>query len=120
MRDAYVTFSQDQSVSATVPSENQLELLAPKIGDGSPVFLHIQVRDAFEGAGNITVELRDSPDGNTWTKRMELGPLTEDVLYSGASLRASLPTGLASHLMLLYVKNGTLSAGSFYAGLAWT
>ncbi|MCH8476375.1 MAG: hypothetical protein LAT56_00320 [Wenzhouxiangella sp.] len=120
MRDAYVTFSQDQSVAATAASENELEFPAGNIGEGSPVFLHGQVMDAFEGAGDITVELQDSADGSAWVTRMNFGPLDEDRLYSGASFRLSLPTGLNKHLRLRYVKDGTLSTGSFYAGLAWT
>lgn len=120
MLDNYTTFSQDQAVSATAVSTNELEFPAGNIGEGTPVFLYGHVNTEFTGAGDITIELQDSPDGSTWTARMTIGPLTEDALYQGAEFRVSLPTNLEKHLRVRYVKDGTLSTGNVYAGLRWT
>jgi len=120
--DKQLIFSDGQAVTVTAASENEIDCGAASLnlGQGNPIFIEVWLDTAFDTSANtLTIELKDSPDGDTYTSRMTILPATatSSLLTAGLLRKVSLPEGMARYLELYYTCSTTLASGKLNAFL---
>lgn len=121
--DYDLLFSDDQAITDSANSTNDIDTKVANRGTGNPKGLYVQVTEDFADsvAGQLTVVLQDSADGSSFADCMSLEPV--------ARAKAALPAGTVifdgwlpkdhrRYLRLRYVvANGPFTGGAIKAGL---
>ena len=132
--DAKLIFSDGQAITSTAPSENVLDLGAdagadinpgaPNMnpGAGTPVYLIVEVEEAFQASGDatLTVALQDSGDNSSYADVIKTKDIGKAELTAGKKvLQVPLPNELRRYIRCNYtVTNGPMTAGKINAYLA--
>ena len=124
IRDAILILSENQAITATAASTNEIDFGAASldIGQGTPIYLELWLDTAFDTSANtLTVTLKDSPDGTTYTDRMTIlqATATSSLLAANVGLlrKFSLPNNLARYIELYYTVSAGLTSGKVNAFL---
>ena len=122
-------FSYDQAVTATVLSDNIVDLGKGDIGPSENASIFASATTPFTGAGTMVIELMTSSDLNAGLTAM-VNPVkvaTYNVTNAGLLqtdgepvLAASrFPHRMMRYAQLNYVVTGALAAGKLKAGVVW-
>ena len=124
IRDAILILSENQAITATAASTNEIDFGAASldIGQGTPIYLELWLDTAFDTSANtLTVTLKDSPDGTTYTDRMTIlqATATSSLLAANVGLlrKFSLPNNLARYIELYYTVSAGFTSGKVNAFL---
>jgi len=124
IRDALLILSENQAITATAASTNEIDFGAASldIGQGNPIYLELWLDTAFDTAADtLTVTLEDSPDGTTYTSRMTIlaATATSSLLAANVGLlrKFSLPNDMARYIRLYYTVSAGLESGKVNAFL---
>jgi len=124
IRDAILILSENQAITATEASTNEIDFGAAglDIGKGNPIYLELWLDTAFTTSANtLTVALQDGTDGTTYTTRMTIleATATSSLLAANVGLlrKFSLPNDLARYIRLYYTVSAALAAGKVNAFL---
>jgi hypothetical protein len=113
-------FSEDQAVTTTAVSTNQLDFGegTGHIGDGQAVRLYVQVTEDFAVLTSLKVELQDSADDQTYATVLS-GPVVPLAALKAGKvlLEISVPKNMRQYHQLNYVVAGSAAtAGKVTAG----
>lgn len=124
IRDAILILSENQAITATADSTNEIDFGAASldIGQGNPIYLELWLDTPFDTtADTLTVYLEDSPDGITYTHRMTIleATATSSLLAANVGLlrKFALPNDLARYIELDYQVSAGLTSGKVNAFL---
>ena len=113
-------FSNNQKVTASVPSENVLDLGKREVSFGTPVELFIQVAEDFNNLTTLDIKVQTSTD-EEFTDAEDLieQAMTLAELKQGAvSAIKFLPKGNLGYMRLFYTVNGSApTKGKILAGI---
>jgi len=120
--DKYMILSDGQAITTSAASDNEIDFGAAShdVDQGTPIYLEVWLDTAFDTSSNtLTITLKDSPDGTTYTDRMTIleATATSSLLTAGLLRKFSLPNDLARYIELYYTCSTTLSSGVINAFL---
>ena len=120
--DKYMILSDGQAITTSAASDNEIDFGAAShdVDQGTPIYLEVWLDTAFDTSANtLTITLKDSPDGTTYTDRMTIleATATSSLLTAGLLRKFSLPNDLARYIQLYYTCSTTLSSGVINAFL---
>ena len=120
--DSKLVLSDGQAITASAASDNEIDFGAAglDIGQGNPIYLEVWLDTAFDTSANtLTITLKDSPDGTTYTDRMVVLPAkaTSALLTAGKLQKVALPYNLARYIELYYTVSAGLTSGKINAFL---
>jgi len=133
IKDALLTFSDAQALTATADSENTIDLgagedawgstvTAPEFAQGKPMWLNVVVQTVLASAGKAetltTTLYTGAKTGTITTAALATAAIAEVSLAAGyCILSVPLPMGLSRYLKLTY----TVGTGNFTSGAidAW-
>ena len=120
--DKYMILSDGQAITTSAASDNEIDFGAAShdVDQGTPIYLEVWLDTAFDTSENtLTITLKDSPDGTTYTDRMTIleATATSSLLTAGLLRKFSLPNDLARYIELYYTCSTTLSSGVINAFL---
>jgi len=120
--DSKLILSDGQAITASAASDNEIDFGAAglDIGQGNPIYLEVWLDTAFDTSANtLTITLKDSPDGTTYTDRMVVLPAkaTSALLTAGKLQKVALPYNLARYIELYYTVSAGLTSGKINAFL---
>lgn len=87
------------------------------LGDGTPLEMVFIITEAFTGGTSLTFELKDSPDGSTYTTRRQTPAIAEASLTLGKIIKLTVPDDHERYLEGYFTTSGTHSAGKITAYL---
>jgi hypothetical protein len=116
-----LTGASGQTITVSAPSTDVLDtgVTETRFNGTRKVRAQMVVKTAFTAAGlaTLNMEVEDSPDNSTWTKRVARGPIPKADLVAGAKFEVDLPgepTGLARYIRIYF----TVGTGPMTAGVA--
>ncbi|MCF7811457.1 hypothetical protein K9N50_10770 [bacterium] len=120
--DSKLVLSDAQAITTSTASDNEIDFGAASldIGQGNPIYLEVWLDTAFDTSVNtLTISLKDSPDGTTYTERMVVLPATatSSLLTAGKLQKVALPYNLARYIELYYTCSAALTSGVINAFL---
>lgn len=118
--DKKLLFSENQAITATADSEI-IYTGGADGGVGNKMLVKGILTTPFQtGSNTLTVTLKHSDDGSTFSDLMTLLPATATSSLTAAKelwAERALPAGHKPYLKLTYTASATLAGGKVYAGL---
>ena len=113
-------FSNNQKVTASVASENVLDLGKREVSFGTPVELLIQVSEEFNNLTSLDIKVQTSTDED-FSESIDLIEQTmtlAELKQGSVSAIKFLPKGNLGYMRLFYTVNGTApTTGKILAGI---
>jgi hypothetical protein len=118
--DAQNVLAEDQAITATAVSEDEIELQSGDLGSGQPIFVRsIVTADFTSGNANEALEIQvQEYDGSAWNTVTTSEPVGKASLVKGYELPPLLvPSSMGKKIRVNYVVSGT---GNFTGGTITT
>ena len=126
MWDKALILSEDQDLSQAVGSyySTELDLGAANMGEGTPIYLHVRVDEAFDSSGGtatlaVTLQSATASGGSFVDSVVQTDAIAEATLVSGYRImQVALPAGLSQYIKIKYdIAGETTTAGTVNAWL---
>ncbi len=113
-------FSKNQAITASVASENILDLGKREVSFGTPVELFIQISEEFDNLTSLGIKVQTSTDEDfsESVDLIEQTILLKDLTKGAVSTIKFLPKGNLGYMRLFYTVTGTTpEKGKVLAGI---